>query len=441
MKEKLFSIGEEVLSALLKKGADGGIVIPVHRDRTMIRFANNRITVVQSWSIIGVDFLCTFGRRRVIGRIEDLSEGAVKSSVERALAEAKLVPEDKEFVPIPEGNKYAERAAGEEIDPDRMSESANDAIDAALKEGAERVSGAFTGDIIRRCILSSKGAEGYDERPSYELNVRAFKGEASGQGLSCATSIKFIDAEGAGREAGLIVRKGANFISWSEGKYQILLGPIIAANLIEHLGESASAFSVDVGLSCLAGKIGERIFSEDLTVIDDGSCEEGLSSRTFDDEGIKTRKNIIVEKGTVKGYLHNVKTALKFKTESTGNAGWIMPSPWNLVIEEGSIGFEDALEEIKDGLYIVSNWYTRFQNYSTGDFSTICRDGVFLIENGELKGALKGVRISDNIVRLFSSISAVCKERKWVRWWEVRTPAYLPAMVANDVRVTKAQGT
>ncbi|MEM2057712.1 MAG: metallopeptidase TldD-related protein, partial [Thermoproteota archaeon] len=167
----------------------------------------------------------------------------------------------------------------------------------------------------------------------------------------------------------------------------------------------------------------------------------GLSSRTFDDEGIKTRKNIIVEKGTVKGYLHNVKTALKFKTESTGNAGWIMPSPWNLVIEEGSIGFEEALEEIKNGLYIVSNWYTRFQNYSTGDFSTICRDGVFLIENGELKGALKGVRVSDNIVRLFSSISTVCKERKWVRWWEVRTPAYLPAMVANDVRVTKAQGT
>ncbi|MCX8182354.1 MAG: TldD/PmbA family protein [Candidatus Methanomethyliaceae archaeon] len=440
MKEKLFSIGEEVLKTLLQKGADGGIVITAHKDRAMIRFANNRITVVQSWSIMGVDFLCTLGRRRLIGRVEDFSEGAVKSSVERALAESKLVPEDKEFVPIPEGNKYAARTANEEIDPNRMSESVRDAVDAALREGAERVSGVLTGDITRRCILSGRGTEGYDERSSFELNVRAFKGEASGQGLSCATSMKFINAKGAGEEAGSIVKEGANFIGWSEGKYKVLLGPIIAANLIEHLGEAASAFSVDTGLSCLAGRIGKRVFSENFTLIDDGSSEDGLSSRTFDDEGIKTRKNIIVEKGEVKGYLHNVKTAAKFKTESTGNAGWIMPSPWNLVVEGGNVRFEEALEDIKNGLYVVSNWYTRFQNYSTGDFSTICRDGIFLIENGKLKGSLKGVRISDNLVRLFSSISAVCKERKWVKWWEVRTPAYLPAMVANDVRITKAQG-
>ncbi|NHV60938.1 MAG: TldD/PmbA family protein [Candidatus Verstraetearchaeota archaeon] len=440
MKDELFSIGDEVLKALLQRGADGGIVIPVHKDRTMIRFANNRIIVVQSWSIIGVEFLCTFNRRRVIGRIENLCGEAVKSGVERALAEAKLVPEDREFVPVPEGNKYPARKTAEVIDPERMSEGARDAIDSALRGGAERVSGAFTGDITRRCILSSTGTEGYEERPSFELNVRAFRGEASGQGLSCATSMNSIDAKGAGEEAGWIAKEGANLTGWSEGRYQVLFGPIIAANLVEHLGEAASAFLVDAGLSCMAGKIGEMIFSEGLTVIDDGSSEDGLCSRTFDDEGTKTKRNTIIENGVVKGYLHNVKTAAKFKTESTGNAGWITPLPWNLIVEGGNIGFKEALEDIKTGLYIVSNWYTRFQNYSTGDFSTICRDGIFLIENGVIKGSLKGVRISDNLVRIFSSISAICKERKWVKWWEVRTPIYLPAMVVSDVRITKAQG-
>ncbi|MGC8936203.1 MAG: metallopeptidase TldD-related protein, partial [Candidatus Methanomethylicaceae archaeon] len=310
----------------------------------------------------------------------------------------------------------------------------------ALRQGAERVSGVLAGEITRRCILSNTGAEGYDERTSFELNVRAFRGEASGQGLSCATSMKYVDAKGAGEEAGRIVKDGRNFVTWSEGKYQVFFGPIITANLLEHLGEAASAFMVDTGLSCLAGKIGERIFPEDLTIIDDGTVEDGLSSRTFDDEGIETRKNFIVKSGVVKGYLHNTKTAMKFKAESTGNAGWIVPLPWNVVVESGSIGFEEALESIKSGLYVVSNWYTRFQNYSTGDFSTICRDGVFLIENGKIKGALKGVRISDNLLRLFSSVSGICKERKWVKWWEVRTPALLPGIIANDVRVTKAQG-
>lgn len=440
MKERLFSIGESVLNGILQKGAEGAIVIPVHKERVMIKFTNNKITVVQSWSIIGAEFLCIVDKRRVIGRIENLSEGAIQSSVDRALAEAKFVPEDKEHVPIPEGRKYPERTVYENIDPEKMSGSVDVAIESALRQGAERVSGVLTGEITRRCILSNSGAEGYDERTSFELNVRAFRGEASGQGLSCATSMKYVDAKGAGEDAGRIVKDSGNFVTWSEGKYQVFFGPIITANLLEHLGEAASAFMVDTGLSCLAGKIGERIFPEDLTIIDDGSVEDGLFSRTFDDEGIETRKNFIVESGVVKGYLHNTKTAMKFKAESTGNAGWIVPLPWNLVVESGSIGFEEALESIKSGLYVVSNWYTRFQNYSTGDFSTICRDGVFLIENGKIKGALKGVRISDNLLRLFSSVSGICKERKWVKWWEVRTPALLPAIIANDVRITKAQG-
>lgn len=440
MKDRLFAVGEKIMNNLIRKGAGEVIVLPVHRDRTMIRFSNNKTTVIQNWSVLSVDFLCTFGRKRLISRIENASEDAMMRSIDRVVAEAKFVPEDKEFVPIPEGRKYSDRSIGEKIRPEIMSERVREAINAAIKHGAERVAGVFTGDITYRCILSSKGTEGYDERAAFELNVRAFRGEASGQGLSCGNSIKLIDAEGAGEEAGSIVKMSANFTSWSEGRYKVLLGPIIAANLLERLGDAASAFIVDAGLSCLAGKIGQRVLSEKLTIVDDGSGDYGLHSRKFDDEGVETRKNMIVDRGVVKGYLHNTKTASKFKTESTGNAGWLVPMPWNLVVEEGDLSFEEALEDLKKGIYVVSNWYTRFQNYSTGEFSTICRDGVFLIEDGELKGRLKGVRISDNLMRIFSSIEAVCNERKWVRWWEVRTPVYLPAMISNDVTITKAQG-
>ncbi|MGQ9759579.1 MAG: TldD/PmbA family protein [Candidatus Methanomethylicaceae archaeon] len=440
MKDRLLAVGEKIMNGLLQKGAEKVIVLPVHRDRTMIRFSNNKTTVIQNWSVLSVEFLCTFGRKRLISRIENASEDAIMRSVERVVAEAKFVPEDKEFVPIPEGRKYRPMFAGEKIRADIMVDGVRAAINAALREGAERVAGVYTGDITARCILSSRGAEGYDERTAFELNVRGLRGEASGQGLSCGNSIRMIDAERAGGEAGSIVKESGNFVKWSEGRYKMLLGPIIAANLLEHLGEASSAFMVDAGLSCLAGKVGEKVLSEKLTIVDDGKNENGLHSRAFDDEGIETRKNSIIEEGIVKGYLHNTKTASKFKTESTGNAGWIIPSAWNLVVEGGDLSFEEALGCIKNGIYVVSNWYTRFQNYSTGDFSTICRDGVFLIEDGELRGALKGVRISDNLIRLFNSIEAVCKERRWVKWWEVRTPAYLPAMIATDVTITKAQG-
>ncbi|MCX8169843.1 MAG: TldD/PmbA family protein, partial [Candidatus Methanomethyliaceae archaeon] len=253
-------------------------------------------------------------------------------------------------------------------------------------------------------------------------------------------SINGINAEKVGRDAGWIVREGKEFLSWNEGKYRMLIGPIIAANLLESLITSASAFYVDIGFSCLANKIGEKIVSEKLTIIDDGSLDEGPNSRQFDDEGIITMQNKIIDNGILMGYLHNSKTAFKFKTKSTGNAGWIAPHPWNILINSGDLSFEEALELVKNGIFVVSNWYTRFQNYSIGDFSTICRDGIFLIEGGEIKGALKGVRISENLLRIFNSVLGICKNRNWIKWWEVRTPVFTPAMVIEDVRITKAQG-
>ena len=62
---------------------------------------------------------------------------------------------------------------------------------------------------------------------------------------------------------------------------------------------------------------------------------------------------------------------------------------------------------MKKGIYITNVWYTRFNNHATGDFSTIPRDGAFYVENGEIKHALKDVRISDNLLRMMKNISLV----------------------------------
>ncbi|MCS7097701.1 MAG: TldD/PmbA family protein [Candidatus Methanomethyliaceae archaeon] len=434
---KLFEIGDEVLKGLMNRGMDGAIVLPMKVDRVMIRFSNNKIDVIQNWSVIAVNFLCTLKKRRLIGRIGNITEEGLKRALNMAL-NVKLSHEE-EFE-IPKGEKLPRKYAKEKLAINKMMDSIGIAIDSALKEGAERVAGIFDGKLISYYILSSNGAEGYDERTSYELNIRAFRGEMSGQGLGCSTSINGINAEKVGRDAGWIVREGKEFLSWNEGKYRMLIGPIIAANLLESLITSASAFYVDIGFSCLANKIGKKIVSEKLTIIDDGSLDEGPNSRQFDDEGIITMQNKIIDNGILMGYLHNSKTAFKFKTKSTGNAGWIAPHPWNILINSGDLSFEEALELVKNGIFVVSNWYTRFQNYSIGDFSTICRDGIFLIEGGEIKGALKGVRISENLLRIFNSVLGICKNRNWIKWWEVRTPVFTPAMVIEDVRITKAQG-
>jgi len=441
MKEELFQLGDVIMGALLKRGADEVMVIPAHRDTLMVRFSNNRVTVVQNWNVRGADVLAFFGKRRIVSRFEDVSVKALEAGVERIARQVRAMPEVPDLPEMPHPRSFPDHLTGERIDADFISKGVGIAIDSALKSGAERASGVFVATIARDALLGSNGARGYDERPLYELNVRAFRGEASGQGISCGTLMSQIDPKGAGSDAGNVVKISSNTATWQEGRHDVLFGPIIGANLMERVGDACSAFSVEAGTSSFAGRLGEKVLSDAMSIIDDGASEGALNARLFDDEGTPTRPNVLVEGGILRSYLHNSSTAKRFNTSTTGNAGWISPSTWSLVVGGGPFDFTEMLEELRNGVYMVSNWYTRFQNYSTGDFSTISRDGAFLVKDGEIAGAIKGVRISDNLIKLFSAVDGVGAERKWIKWWEVRTPVMMPTLISRGVNLTKAQGS
>jgi len=438
VKESLYQLGEKLTKTMVNRGANDVIALPSNVEKAMIRFSNNQITVVQSWSSTAIDLLSTFGRRKLITRFENLSGDAIDRGIEKAVGEAALMPEQEDATP-PRGRRFADRLESEETNLERLRDIVSVSINAALKEGAERVAGVMTATTTRQCIISTTGAEGYDESSGYDLNVRAFGGESYGQGLSCASRIASLEPERAGTDAGRIVRLSRSAVPWSAGRHDVCLSPIIGANLTERLGNAFSAFSVEAGMSCLANRLGGRVLSDGLSIADDGSDPRNLNSRGFDDEGQPTQCNKLVENGNIAAYLHNSSTARRFNTSTTGNAGWIAPGAWNLIVQPGKIPEDELLGELRNGIFIVSNWYTRFQNYSTGDFSTICRDGAFLVEGGEIKGAIKGARISDNLLRVFSSVRGTGARRQWVHWWEVNTPVLLPVMIASGVTLTKAQ--
>ncbi len=100
---------------------------------------------------------------------------------------------------------------------------------------------------------------------------------------------------------------------------------------------------------------------------------------------------------------------------------------------------EEMIKECKRAVYVTNNWYTRYQNYMKGEYSTIPRDATFLIENGSIKYAINGTRISDSIPRQLSSIKAIGKERRWIKWWEVEIPVYTPTILVEKTKLTRAQ--
>src|SRR5437868_10089238 len=100
----------------------------------------------------------------------------------------------------------------------------------------------------------------------------------------------------------------------------IIFDPLVAASILEHIFEGVNGHSVYRGASFLAGKLGEKIAADQITVIDDGTIPGGFGTSPFDGEGIPTRRTVVIENGVLKSYLLNTYTAKKLKLQTTGNA-------------------------------------------------------------------------------------------------------------------------
>ncbi|UCD73355.1 MAG: TldD/PmbA family protein [Candidatus Bathyarchaeota archaeon] len=438
---------EEIPSFLISNGKkEGATDIAVkfeENDETMIRFSNNEITVTKNWREKEVEIFVIAEKGRAETRTGILSTQNLRELIKRLVNTARTSPPAEVYAPLPTGPfeydySRLEPSKGA-VPPERLIGYVKKAIDSAREAGAEKVAGSLTFSIYKISVQTSGGVYAKEQGTNLEVSVRAFSSElASGHSVSIAREEEGFDPALAGRQAGEIADKALNPMEGQPGRYDVLLGPLVFADLISQLGERASAFLIDAGQSFLADKIGSQIASKELTLHDDPILKGSYGLRIFDDEGVPTRRNTIVEKGKLKTYLHNSTTAKKSGVETTGNAGLLVPTPWNLVIEPGNKKIEDILSTIDRGIYITNSWYLRYQDYSKGDFSTIPRDGMFLIRNGELTNPVRNLRISDNILRIFRNTARISRERQWIKWWEVETPTLTPHALVTDLNLSKS---
>ncbi|MDJ0270078.1 MAG: TldD/PmbA family protein [Aigarchaeota archaeon] len=411
--------------------------------RRIIRYANNEITVTKTFNNTSVMLYVCIKERRAVASTTDTSSQALKRMVEKAVYMAKNSPPADVYSPLPRGPyKYDKRllkpgeVSGE---PDELVKHVESTINGALNAGATRVAGTLVYDDNKTYLRTTGGVEAIEHSRGIEISTRAFvSDDATGHFVSIAAAERLFNPYEAGYRAGEIAKMAANPVSGEPGVYEALIGPMTFANLVEELGEAASAFHVDAGISFLTEKLGQEVASSHLTLIDDPTLAETYGARAFDDEGVPTRRNTIIENGVLKTYLHNSTTAKKFNTQTTANAGIIVPHPFNLVVEQGSKSLDKLISSIDNGIWITNDWYLRYQNHRTGDFSTIPRDGLFLIKHGSIEKSLKELRLSDNMLKLFSKIRDIGNERYWISWWEVETPVLAPAVVVEEANFTKS---
>ena len=220
------------------------------------------------------------------------------------------------------------------------------------------------------------------------------------------------------------------------GTYRILLKSEAAADLLEGFMPMFSADEAQKGCSLLAGKEGQRIGAETVTITDNPF--HPIAPRAFDGEGTPCYKKTVVEKGVLTTLLHNLKTAKKAGVKSTGNASRSAKSsigigPTVMYIEPGTAIYASLVRTMKNGLIITSleGLHAGLDTIS-GDFS-LKAEG-FLVENGRIVRPVSQITVAGNYVQLLSDVERVGKDLKFPFFGGIGCPSLLirSLMVAGE---------
>jgi PmbA protein len=208
-------------------------------------------------------------------------------------------------------------------------------------------------------------------------------------------------------------------------KAPVIFEPRTARSLLGDLCDAVSGGAIYRHASFLTGKLGEKIASEALTIIDDSTMPGLFGTAPFDDEGVVTRRNVVIERGVLKSYLLNTYCARKLGMKTTGNAsrglaGNAGVGPGNFYIEPGAENEQSMVRGVQNGLY-VTELIGASANTVTGDYSSGAA-GLW-IENGELAYPVSEITIAGNLQQMLLEVRQVASNLEFRH--SIESPAIL----------------
>ncbi len=455
----------ELLKLAIKTGEAGGATEVIARmirgKRYQIRFSNSAIDVSKEWHQDIMEVFASNNGQISVGEIQAPTPPKIETGVNQLAKFVSKLPMTPIFAGIEENAQKIEEITGL-FDPKIFDFAArapglvNTAIQSATDNGAEKVAGVLYFGHETIDLLTSFDIGGTYQTSDYEFTLRAFRdAESSGQDVVVGRNLTGIEQKfaAAGKSASDIANLAMGGKPGDPGIYDLILSPTVGANLFGQISFGANPLLMMIGMSPLQDSdIETQIASEKVSVFDDARIPEGLGSRPFDAEGTPTRRTPVVQKGIFKGVIHNTSSSEFKGTKSTGNseffeldeaiaAKFLAPVPTNCVFEANgpTVSLDDMIASSeRPTIYITSNWYTRYTNQLESSFSTIPRDGMFLIEKGEIKRPVRKLRLADNLLGMAKRISAMGDDTRQIKWWEVTFPTFIPTIKVDACTMTAA---
>ncbi|PWC85363.1 modulator protein [Azospirillum sp. TSH100] len=360
------------------------------------------------------------GKRQAIVSSTDRSGKALDELVERAIAMARVVPEDG-FAGIADPEQLARSwpdldiCDDEEPSAETLIERARIAEEAALAvPGVTNSEGGDAGwSRSTIAIAASNGFAGTYGVSRQSLSASVLAGTGTGMERDYDYDSKVYgtdlrDAAEIGREAGERAVRRLNPRRVKSCKVPVVFDPRVSRGLLGHLTGAISGPSIARGTSFLKDKMGQQIFAPSITIIDDPHVKRGLRSRPFDAEGVEVSRRTLIEDGVLTTWLLDLRSARQLGLTTTGHAargtsGPPGPAPANVYMAAGKRSRADILAEIKDGFY-VTDLMGMGVNGVTGDYSRGA--GGFWIENGQITYPVNEITIAGNLKDMFLNMEA-----------------------------------
>ncbi len=438
-------IGEGAAFALLEKGlgysqAQETDLYLSGQDLGLTRFAGNAIHQNVFHSNVVLNIRAVEGKRVGRATTNDLSDAGIRTAVDAAHQAALLMPEDPDFLGLPEPLTPPQVASWDESTAHcspNLRASLVGGICALGKAELLNTSGACRTGVQEQAVVSSRGVRAYHAGTFAGLIVTTMSDTSAGWAKGGSWRLSDIDTEALAREAVAKAVEGRDPHPVDPGSYTVVLDPYAVDDILEALSlYGMGAQAVQEGRSWMNDVLGTQAMHPAVTIWDDGSDTGGWPV-PFDAEGVPRQRVDIVVNGTVAAPVHNSYTAGKQGVSSTGHQSYFIGPPIasNLFMQEGDSSVERMIASTERGLYITRFFYTRLVHNKGCVMTGMTRDGTFLIENGEISHPVKDLRFTQSYTGALAGVEAVGQESRLILN-EVGFATKVPALKLSSFNFT-----
>lgn len=395
----------------LARADETEVSIEANREANL-RYANNEVSTSGDVSNVVITVGAYYGKRRGAASINQFDDDSLRRVVQRAQETARFAPEDPESMPLLGEQKYADRSHYDEATANAAPESranvARHAIELAKKTNLV-AAGFMTNSGTVSALGNSRGLFAYDRlsRATFSNTVRTREGNGSGWAGTNADRLDQMNAAALVDTAAEKAVMSKNPRSLDPGTYTVILEPAAVADLLLYFGFQFDARSADEGRSFFSKKgggtkVGEKVLSDKVTIWTD-PADTRAPGPVFAGGGLPTSRVTWIENGVLRNLVYSRFWADKMKAEP-------VPSPVNIIMKGGTGSIADLVKSTKNGVLVTRLWYIRFLDPQSVLLTGLTRDGVFKIENGKIRHALRNFRFNDTPVSVFSKLDAMSRE-------------------------------